>query len=225
MRVKALLVLFCSIFFVGCSGPKDYDIAKLTEDQKKELGQKLTSDEGQKLAGWMLRNVLSGKGESTTVGNAIKAQEQWLAEQKVEEAKAAEIKKRVDAERLLKQAEFAKLLSVVLVNKHNSLQEYDRKFVDLEIAFDNKSDKDIAGVKGVLRITDMFGDKIVNLKWSNDEGVASKQTLVERGSGMRINQFMDDHMKLWNMDYDKLKSTIEVSTIIFKDGTKIDAPE
>ena len=45
MRVKALLVLFCSIFFVGCSGPKDYDIAKLTEDQKKELGQKLTSDE------------------------------------------------------------------------------------------------------------------------------------------------------------------------------------
>ena len=143
----------------------------------------------------------------------------------MEEAKAAEIKKRVDAERLLKQAEFAKLLSVVLVNKHNSLQEYDRKFVDLEIAFDNKSDKDIAGVKGVLRITDMFGDKIVNLKWSNDEGVASKQTLVERGSGMRINQFMDDHMKLWNMDYDKLKSTFEVSTIIFKDGTKIDAPE
>jgi hypothetical protein len=42
--------------------------------------------------------------------------------------------------------------------------------------------------------------------------------------GLEINQFMDQHMKLWTTDFDKIKSTFEVQTIIFKDGTRVDAP-
>ena len=39
----------------------------------------------------------------------------------------------------------------------------------LDVAFENKGTKDIAGAKCVLAITDMFGDKILNLHWSFDD--------------------------------------------------------
>ena len=103
--------------------------------------------------------------------------------------------------------------------------EYGRRWIGLEIAYENKGDKDIQGVKGILKITDIFGDKIMNVRWSYDRGVPAKQTTAERTSGIDVNQFKDSDMKLWNTDFDKLKSTFETTTIIFKDGTKIDAPE
>ena len=222
-----LILLVSSIFLAGCSDPKSYDVTKLSEDQKKELEQKLTAGEGQKMVGWIVRHSFGGIAPTagTTVGQAIKEQEEWLEKQKEEEAKAAEIKKKIDAERKTKQEEFGRLLSVVLVNKRNTVQEYEQKFVTLELAYENKSDKDIQGVKGILRITDIFGDKILNINWSYDEGIKSKQTAVEKHAGVKLNQFIDEHMKLWNAEYDKLKSTFEISTIIFKDGTKMDAPE
>lgn len=221
------VLLAGSILLAGCSDPKNYEVTKLTEEQRKELGKKLTSDEGQKLAGWMMRNALGGKEPAigTTVGKALKEQDEWIAKQKEEEAAAAELRKKIEVDRKAKQEEFKKLLSVVLVTKKNSMGEYSQRWVGMELAYENKSDKDIQGVKGILKITDIFGDKILNVKWSYDGGVQAKQTTVEKRAGIDINQFKDSDMKLWNTDFDKLKSTFEISTIIFKDGTKIDAPE
>lgn len=223
----ASVLLVGSILLAGCSNPKDYEVMKLTEEQRKELGKKLTSDEGQKLAGWMMRNALGRKEPAigTTVGQALKEQDEWIAKQKEKEAAATELRKKIETERKAKQEEFGKLLSVVLVSKKNSAGEYGQKWVGLELAYDNKSDKDIQGVKGVLKITDIFGDKILNVRWSYDGGIQAKKTTVEKRSGVNVNQFKDSDMKLWNTDFDKLKSTFEISTIIFKDGTKIDAPE
>lgn len=223
----ASVLLVGSILLAGCSNPKDYEVMKLTEEQRKELGKKLTSDEGQKLAGWMMRNALGGKEPAigTTVGQALKEQDEWIAKQKEKETAATELRKRIETERKAKQEEFGKLLSVVLVTKKNSVGGYGQKWVGLDLAYDNKSDKDIQGVKGVLKITDIFGDKILNVRWSYDGGIQAKKTKVEKRSGVNINQFKDSDMKLWNTDFDKLKSTFEISTIIFKDGTKIDAPE
>ena len=226
MRFASILIA-SSVLLAACSDPKGYEVTKLTEEQRKELGQKLTADEGQKLAGWMMRNVMAGKEPpvGTTVAMALKQQDEWVAKQKEEEAKAEALRQKVEAERKAKQEEFAKLLSVVLVSKKNSMGEYSQRWVRLELAYENKSDKDIQGVKGLLTLNDLFGDKILNVRWSYDAGVAAKQTTVERKSGIDINQFKDSHMKLWNTDFDKLKSSFEVSTIIFKDGTRMDAPE
>jgi len=221
------LSLAVFIFLVGCSDPKSYEATKLTEDQRKELGQKLTADEGKKLAGWMMRHAL-GRNEppvGTTVAQALKEQDEWLAKQKEEAAKADELRKKVEAERKAKQEEFAKLLSAVLITKRNKEGEYSRRFIALEIAYENKSDKDILGVKGILKITDIFGDKILNIRWSYDGGVLAKQTAIEKKAGVDVNQFKDSDMKLWNTEFDKLKSTFEISTIIFKDGTTVSAPE
>jgi hypothetical protein len=227
LKFLAAMTLCSSTILVGCSDPKSYEISKLTDEQKKEIGKKLTAEEGQKLAGWMMRNAMSGKEPTagTTIGQALKEQDEWAAKQKEEEIKAEALKKKVEAERKAKQEEFAKILSVALVSKKNSMGEYNQRWVGLELAYDNKSDKDIQGVKGVLRLTDIFGDKILNIRWSYDNGVPAKQNAVERRSGVDINQFKDDDMKLWNTDFEKLKSSFDVQTIIFKDGTKMDAPE
>ena len=227
VRSLTSLLLAGSIILSGCSDPKSYEVTKLTDEQRKELGQKLTADEGQKLTAWMMRNVMPGKEPpvGTTVAMALKQQDEWAAKQKEEEAKAEELRKRVEAERKAKQEEFAKLLSVALVSKKNSMGDYGQRWVELEMAYENKGDKDIQGVKGVLKLTDIFGDKILNILWSYDAGVPAKQSTVERKSGVDINQFKDSDMKLWNTDFDKIKSTFEVSTIIFKDGTKVDSPE
>lgn len=227
--VSSLSTIFLSALLIlaGCSDPKNYEVTKLTDAQRKELGQKLTADEGQKLTAWMMRNALTGQEPpiGTTVAMALKQQDEWIAKRKEEEAKAEELRKRVEAERKAKQEEFSKLLSVALLSKKNNTKEFGQQWVGLELAFDNRSDKDIQGIKGVLRLTDIFGDKILNINWSYDRGVSAKQSAVERGSGVDINQFKDSDMKLWNTDFDKIKSTFDVSTIIFKDGTRIDAPE
>lgn len=224
---RAAALTLVAGMLLGCSNPHKYEVAKLTEEQKQELGKKLTAEEGQKLTGYLLRTSFGSKElpAGVTVGQAIKDQEAWIEKEKIEAAKAEELKKKVEAERKAKQEAFAKMLSVALVSKRNERGEYDQRMVMLDLAYENKSDKDIAGVKGVLRINDMFGDKIMNVRWSFDEGIGAKKTAFERGSGVKINQFMDDHMKLWNTDSDKVKATYEVQTIVFADGSRLDAPE
>ena len=235
--VHTSAAVLCSVLLVACSDPRDYDVTKLTEEQKKELGQKLTADEGQKLTGWMVRQAFTGQQPpiGLSVRNAIKDQEQWTAKvkaeeqlaavkRKEEEAKADALRQKVEAERRAAQEQFVKTLSVVLTGKRNHEGEYGKKFVALYVAYENKTDKDIQGVKGVLHINDIFGDKILNVRWSYDGGVAANKRTVETNSGLDLNRFNDTHMKLWNTAYDKIKSNFEVQTIIFKDGTRLDAP-
>jgi len=246
-RTILMLAMSCLLAasMFGCSDPKEYKVKSLTENQKKEIVQKLGTDGQAKIAGWMIRNVMMGNNppDDTTVGQAIKDQDEWLAKQAIEEAHAVELKKKADAEaiELKKQADAMKekaeaerkakleeisgLVSVALIAKKNKSHEYGQKFVYLEMAFENKSNKDVQGIKGVLTITDIFGDKIKSLAWSYDKGINAKQKAIEVDHGADINQFKREDQKLWDTDFDKLKSSFEVSTIIFKDGTKIDAPQ
>jgi hypothetical protein len=195
------------------------------------MEKKLNGEEMRLLMGYQMRQgmsaALSGKGVSdqVTVRQAINDQREWLEKRKVEEAEALELKKKVEAERQAKQEEFKKMLSVALVAKRNRDGEYGKKFVALDLAYENKTDKEILGVKGILKITDIFGDKIQNVRWSYDRGIPAKQTQLEKGSGVDINQFRDSDMKLWNTDPEKLKAAFDVTTIIFKDGTKVDSPD
>jgi hypothetical protein len=216
-----------AVIISGCSDPHSYPVTKLTDMQKKEIGQRLTADEGQKLTGWMIRQALSQQNVSadTTVAQAIKQQDEWIAKSAADEAQAAELKKRVQAERLEKQAAFAKIVSVAMISKHNREQSYGRKFVAFDVAFENHSEKDILGIKGTLVVTDIFGEKIEAINWGFDHGVAAHSRYVETGSGTDVNQFIDRDMKLWNTDEDKLKSHFDVAKILFKDGTSEESPE
>ncbi len=237
--------MLAAFLLAGCSDPKSYKVAKLTEAQKKEIGQKLTAAEGLKLTGWMMLRSMSGKDipDDFTVGQALKEQDEWIIQDDIRKAReaeakkisgakeeelkkqAAEMKKQAEIERQAKLDEIASLVSVALIAKKNKEHEYNSKFVFLELVFENKSDKDIQGIKGVLTITDIFGDKIKRLTWSYDKGIKAKQKAIETDHGVDINHYINEDQKLWSTDFDKLKSSYKVATIIFKDGSKIDAPD
>ena len=231
--------LLLALLLVGCSNPKDAVIPKEISqmDAIKPSIEKLSQEEKDLFAAYMVRHTIGAAmgglfgikadpiPEGMTIGKAISEQKEFLAKQQAKEREEQELKARVEAEKKAKQEEFSKLLSVAVLSKSNDSGEYDQRFVTFEIAFENKSDKDIAGVKGNLKIMDMFGDKVLNINWGFDQGVTAHNTTVEKGSGVKINKFMDDHMKLWNSDYEKLKFQFEVSKIVFKDGTMMDAPD
>jgi hypothetical protein len=226
---RAGLIIAITCLLISCRDARDLELSKMTEEQSKALDKKLNGEETRLLMGYMMRQGVSeafgGKGapNGITVRQAINEQREFLEKQKQEEAKAEELKKKVEAERKAKQEEFARLLSAALVSKKNVDGEFGQKYVSMEMAFENKTDKDMIGVKGILKIADVFGDTINNVSFSYDRGVPAGKTSTYKGQ-IDINRFMDKDMKLWNTDFDKLKTTFDVSTIIYKDGTKIEAP-
>lgn len=223
-RIAAALL--CAALLGGCSDPKNYKATSLTEKQRDELLKKLTNEERSDFAAWMLRHAMSGKtpAPETTVAQALAEQDAWRTQQKAEEAKEEALKQKVEAERAAKRAEFAKLITIAVTGKKNSENEYGQQYVSFSLAYENKSEKDIRGVKGVIRVANLFGDKIFNGSWTFDNGLPGKQSTVESGS-YEINRFIDTHQKLWETDFEKMKVTFDVQTILFKDGTQINAPE
>ncbi len=215
------------IFVVGCSNALSYGVANLTDEQRIILRQELTTDQLQKLDDWITRNTSGGQRipAAVTVRQALRDQAEWLSKQKIVEAKAAEVRKQAEAERAVRLKEFSAMLPVALVSKKNKVQVDEGRFVALEIAYENKTDKDIQRVDGVLRFTDIYGNTVIDIGRSFDHGIPARQTVVDHDAGVFINPLMEPQVNLWNTDFDKLKLTFEAKTILFKDGTKASAPE
>lgn len=97
-------------------------------------------------------------------------------------------------------------------------------FIELVYQVSNNTDKVIQGIQGVLHINDMFDKNIINLNFDlTSESIPSMQSITVNDYGLEVNEFMDDHMKLYNTDYSKLIFKYEYKSVIFSDGTKIEA--
>lgn len=93
-------------------------------------------------------------------------------------------------------------------------------FVELVCKIENMTDKEIKGVEGELIVNDLFGKQIVTIGWDiTGENIPANGSITQTGYGLEINEFMDDHMKLYNTDYDDLKFDYKVKQIVYIDGT------
>jgi hypothetical protein len=222
----SILVAVC-ISAAGCSGALNYEVAGLTDQQRIKVTNALTSDQLKKLDDWVQRNSTAGKGvpRGVTVKQAMIDQDAWLAKQSAEAAKAEELKKRAQAERAARQQEYAKLLSVTLLSKKNEVHVDGQRYVALEIAYDNKTDKAIRSVVGVLRLIDIYGEAIMDINCSYGGGIPAKQTAVDHGAIVSVNKPLDPQQKLWFTEFDGIKPAFEVNTIVFQDGTITKNPE
>ncbi len=225
-RLVAISLIAAFVFLVGCSNPTNYEVAKLTDQQRAVMHRMLTADQLKKIDDWIDRNAVTKNGlpVGVTVKQALLDQDAWLAKQKMEETRERKLQEKLQTERSARQKMFAKMLSVSLVSKENKVQEDDQKVVFLEIAYANKADKDIRGVKGVLKLTDIYGDTIIDIDRSYDGGISARQTTFEHEVGIAINKSVEPQVKLWNTDFGKIRATFEVSDITFKDGTSINDP-
>jgi hypothetical protein len=94
--------------------------------------------------------------------------------------------------------------------------------IALSIAFENKTRKDIAGVKGAVQFNDMFGAAIKSVGVSWDAGV-KVGAVATWDASLGYNQFMAEDKKLASTPLHKMKVVWTPETILFTDGSKMPA--
>jgi hypothetical protein len=227
-----------AMLLAGCSNPKSTVIPAESAkwDTIAPSLQKLKDEDRRLAAAYMLRMSLGGAfganagiSPGTTIGQAIENQKKFEADQKVAEAQAAALRAKVLAERQAAVAKISNAVQVVLANKtvipENIYAGRYSASIGIQIAIQNKSAKAITGVKGVFDFRDQFGSPIMTLKLSMDEDVPAGGQRLISGYGMDINEFRDDHNKLANTEFSKMKATFTPEAVVFADGSTLAAPE
>lgn len=225
---KLLLSGIVLALMVGCSDPKTYKMANLTDEQKQKIQKSLTPEEQELYLQFVMRKAWSSALSKTdiessfgeiTVGEAIEKQRELKKTIKEEELQEQKLKKKIEEKNKIFQEEIRSKLTLSLVKKENIEGDFS-KFVEIEIAIENKSQKDIEGIKAGIIYKDIFDDVIMESSFSYDEGIKVGEVTIYKGS-LRINEFMSEHNKLWTTELEKMKVTIIPEVIVFADGTKL----
>lgn len=100
---------------------------------------------------------------------------------------------------------------------HNGRYSDSVQFV---FSITNNTDKDIQGVQGILEIKDLFGKTIMSSGCDfTGETIKAGKNIINDDMALEINQFMDDHTKLYTTEYRDLEFNYSVTKIVFEDGT------
>ncbi len=117
-------------------------------------------------------------------------------------------------------------VDITVTNKTNLEEDiYNGRYsprVEFDFSIYNKSTKSIKGIQGVLVVKDLFDDEIIRINCDfTGATIASKSSATYEDLGIDINQFMDNHVSLYNENYSDLNFEYEVSTIVYTDGTTV----
>lgn len=240
MRITILAIgLALCLAGAGCSDPKSTklpaDVAQW--DTLKPQLDKLSPEDRELFTGFAMRKAFkgtllgaaSGNTDGTTVGQAIENQRNFKAAYEKQEAEAAALKAKVKAEREVAIKALRDVVTVSLVSKKVEVErgysgiEMDRKLV-ISVAYKNNGSKDIAGVKGMLIVRDLFGDELSSFHISNDDTMkVGGGTVWMGGRSLRFAMGNNKDAKFADLTDDKFKVTWEPEVIVFADGTKISA--
>ena len=84
----------------------------------------------------------------------------------------------------------------------------------------NNTSKDIKGVQGTFTIKDLFGVDIMSLGLDfTGQTIPANSSAAFDTLGFDVNQFMDDHLKVYTTNLDDLQFEYEVTSIVYTDGT------
>lgn len=236
--MKKRVVVLAALLLAGCSAKSA--VIPTDPNQWDKLGEKakhLSEDDRRLFGAYMARMTIGtafsgGKvaipaGE--TIGKAIDDEKKFEADQKKQQEESDLLKAKAAAERDAAEAALSKAALVTLISKTYVPKDIDRERfsdrVDFIFAVQNRTAKDIAGIKGTLEFDDMFGTEIKDIGFSMDEGVAAGQTRTISGYGMELNQFDDSDTKLAQTDLSKMKAVFHPEMIVFKDGSNMTTPE
>lgn len=113
----------------------------------------------------------------------------------------------------------SQILEVKIVRKRYEDRDY-QDVVLLDVDFDPVGlDKPARSIKGVLVLTDLFGESKFKLKWTLEEPIQPGKVVNERGSGFEYNQFQDEHQWVRTTSLDNMKAKFMVTAILYEDGS------
>lgn len=222
----------------ACSDPRKTALPadlKQIEAIKPQIA-KLPEDERGLLMNYVVRRTMSGlftggltppEMAAATIGEAIAAERAWEAKEVAEKLETE--KRKAEAEAVVQN--MREQVKAYVLNKRLEVQtgyndmELDRK-LHIAFVFENKSTKDIAGIKGRITAKDMFGDALSAFQISIDDPVKAGGNLT--WSGSRSTRFAlggNKDEKLAELADDKYTIAWEPQMVIFADGTKMEAPK
>lgn len=231
---KLLVMTLMLITLTACSDPrKEVLPTDLSSENMTKFGEKIKKlPEGEKelLAGYMMRAEMSKSfgGDKMPVGitvqQAIDNQKAWVAknqaEEKAQKAKAEKMKAEADA----KKQEAKNALAVTVYDKQIIQGDFDKSIV-LRIDFQNKTNKTITAVKGIINFKDKFGDPVNSMNFSETNLVIAPHQSEKRDLGRRLNEFMNDDKVFAGTSLNDLTYEFIPDQILFDDGSKIIMPK
>ena len=234
--IRFFLSIFCMVL-MGCSDPHDQVLgpdpqAWARDEELLEAVTELPADEQELLKQYIARKLLGAVFSGSpavspmgvTIGDAIREQEAWAAQQAEQAAQAAALAERTKAEQAARRSAMMAVATVAVIStrllKSNYRAGRYRDSIGMDIAFSNDGDKDIAGLKGALSFADLFGDPIKAIRVSYDQDIPAGESSVWNAE-VEYNQFRDEDNKLAATPLDKLQVGGEPDTVLFQDGTSM----
>lgn len=235
MRKIILPIVVATLALSACNSAKSTLIP--TDPEKwgeiSEQVKSLDDDDREAVTKYMMRMTLgaafsggkAGIPPGTTIGDAIDQQHEWQKKQQQEEAEAAVLKAKVEAQKAadaakIKQAATVAITDVSILPENMMAGRYSDR-LNMEIAVQNKTAKQISGIKGTVNFDDQFGSRISSTNLSLDEDVKPNESRNITGYGRDLNQFEDSDKKLASIPFSKMKVTFVPEMIVFADGSKI----
>jgi hypothetical protein len=80
-------------------------------------------------------------------------------------------------------------------------------------------------VKGVLIISDLFGEPKVSIQWTINKPLTPGESYPETGMGFEYNQFKNEHQWMRSTELSDMTFKFRVESIIYQDGTQENFPE
>lgn len=114
---------------------------------------------------------------------------------------------------------------VTVKDKYNLDIDYDANryspWVNFTFEVYNNTNKDIKGVQGELHIKDLFGKEFTSGYMDFvGQTIKAKESVTYENMGYDLNQFVEEHMKLFYTDYEDLIFEYKVTSIVYTDGTE-----
>lgn len=236
----------CTIVFVlfalaGCMGPYE---SKLPDDPNNQAAvqafqadiKELPADEQKLVNDFIERMALAkqAKGYGYVVGTRVKEALQNQREWAEKEAELTRTREEAEAKKAKEEAEQkvaddatrSKMLEIcnVTLTKKNFQKGNKKKFsadrLSMTLKFDNKGDKEIAGMMGKLEFRDNAGSMLKTIKIPVRESIKAKKS-VEWSGDLPCNTEKEDDAKLAKIPLKELKVTWVPDMYTFADGSRM----
>lgn len=248
MKKTTTALLFCVL--AACSNPKDIVLGPeplKTLEANGESVKKLSEEDRKLLVSYLMANEviskMQGKGNTesvvgSTIGEVLKKASEWkkkqdelAAEVKKRQEEAAVLRAKVEEENKQVAERIAGVVTVTATGKRILPEDmYARRYEDelqVNYAIENKGNKDIRLLKGMMYFYDATGDELGWLPLTFKEKIAAGKTLkTDTGSVWRIKDYgSKDIKRIANASSDGMTSKFIAESISFADGEVIKISE
>ncbi|MGV0958535.1 MAG: hypothetical protein ACOYB1_01770 [Limnohabitans sp.] len=233
--MKNCFIIFLVIILAACGNPQDTVIpttlAEWSSNHKKVV-ERLSEPDKSALMNYMLRVSMSeifldkdkgGFPAQIRIGDAINDQNQFAIDLQKREDEARsrqESKHKEDMEILKKLNEFIAVGIKGYSQRNLNILGIERELV-ITLNLQNRTDRDINGIKGRIEFIDMFDKRIGEFEFKYENGI--KALTISTWDGIKsLNNFSSrdvDFEKL--IDSGKFTTVFLPEAIVFSDGEKL----